>query len=137
TNDCFALIGSAFAVQEEEDGSFSLTIPFERGSSAQETIDAMSPELLEASWACEERYWRDLGFLWNAIQRNPYNLDFDEMIVQCLIRSSLAVETLTVSDLRRLADLSFREDGIMQRLPGGPPLDDPAVWPCIHDPHHN
>ncbi|XBH22891.1 hypothetical protein V5R04_06670 [Jonesiaceae bacterium BS-20] len=84
--------------------------------------------------------------LYYAVRNNPKNIDFTEVIVECLQRKDLVSKDFTAKEYK-LLESQFPSviteegtgsvempEGEIPKLPGGTPMDDPAVSECSWNP---
>jgi len=104
-----------------------------------------------------ERFWiEDIWWLYEQTRINPGNVNFDDLVADCLIRHGLAPVGFSGSDFAELALLGGLEIGYdpdealteeevqalfdnhvwySPRLPGGAYLDEGQAWECRINPH--
>lgn len=153
-NRCFDAVGSPAAIIESRGGSF-LNVLFEEEDARGYPSEAVRTGSIE----CEFRYWNDLWVLWDMVRLNPDAEDFDELVVDCLVRNGLAAEALSVQVYRessRACEFRFEDDpdnpisdeefhalltahwhahqDCRPQLPCGLYLDEGEAWDCRMDP---
>jgi len=116
----------------------------------------VDPELRSAIADCEFRYWNDLWILWDLIRLNPDGEDFNDLVVDCLVRNSVVPPDFTYRQLREVVDvcafvyehdpkhpLTEKELQLLwdqhdwdcrPQLSDGAYLDEGVAWDCQMDP---
>jgi len=155
---CFRDIESEFAAVTTvlttitEDGAGGFTLRTDHDGYWHD----VDPGLRSAIADCEFRYWNDLWILWDLVRLSHDGEDFNDLMLDCLVRNSVVPDDFTYRQFREVVDgcaFVFEHDpenplteeeirllweqhdwDCRPQLPDGTYLDDGVAWDCQMDP---